>query len=134
MSLELSQLHRLLSTPSGSVPVGSLPDAVCARFGCRLGIVYLSSSSLKHILAKHPDVSLMDMLHLPNMVQKGLWIADRPNSACVLYQLPESESRFASALKVTGDGFEPYVSSFYRVKKSQFRTKRTRGEILQEHR
>lgn len=77
---------------------------------------------------------MFDMLHLPNMLQDGLWVADRPNAACVLYQVSGAEVRYGAALKVTADGFEPYISSFYRVKKSQFRTKAARGDVLQNHR
>lgn len=134
MALELSQLHRLLATPVGSIEAGKLPKPVAQHFGCDLGIAYLSSRSLKHILDEHKDIQLLDILHMPNMILNGLWVADRPNAACVVYSLPGSEIHYASGLKVVGGGFEPYMCSFYRIGTRQIAAKRRRGVILQEHR
>ena len=135
MALELSQLHRLLQNPVGSTVAGVLPASVAQHFGCTLGIAYLSSKSRKHIVTDHADIQLLDVLHMPDMISNGLWIADRPNSACVVYSPPDTTNlHYASGLKVVGGGFEPYMCSFYRIGTRQITAKRRRGLILQEQR
>jgi len=135
MPLELSQLHSVRQNSIGSVIAGYLPGVVAKHFGCHLGIAYLSRRSLEHILANHKDIQLLDILQMPEMIRSGLWIADKPNSACVIYTPPDRDGMFhyASGLKVTGGGFEPYMSSFYRIGRRQIDAKRRRGIILQEH-
>lgn len=134
MAFELYQLHLLMNNPEGTLAVGPLPNEVASHFGCRIGIAQLSHRSLHHILDDHSDIDLLTLLCMPEMIRKGLWIADRPNGACVVYQPPDQwELFYASGLKVVGDGFEPYMGSFYRIGKRQIAAKRKRGVVLREH-
>jgi hypothetical protein len=133
MAFELYQLHVLLATPLGAVNAGLVPFEVSEHFGCKQSFAYLSSDSLKHILKKHPETDLLDLLCMPDMVQSGLWIADRPNAACVIYKRPDTGLLYASGLKVAGEGYELYMGSFYRITERQIASKRGRGAVLREH-
>ena len=136
MALELSQLHFLKSSADrhASIEIGYMPPEVAIHFGCGLGIVYLSAYSLNHILDEHGDhLSMLDLLHLPYMIQHGLWVADRPNCACVLYQVPDSSSRYAGAMKVAAGGYEPYITTFHRARRRQTIAKMRRGHVLRNH-
>jgi len=135
MALELSQLYFLRSNrdPYASIEVGYLPQEVAAHFGCGLGIAYLSSRSLNHILDDHADINIVDLLHLPDLIQRGLWVADRANSACILYQPSGGFMRYASALKVAAGGFEPYITTFHRARERQTKAKLKRGRVLRNH-
>lgn len=120
MSLELSQLDNLRNNPKGSVNVCYLPPAVSLYLNCPLSIAYISSLSLNHILEKHPDIKLIDMLCLPWMIQYGIWLPDKEKSACVLYLNPDTGKRFKSAIKSAGDGYETYITTFHQCKTSQW--------------
>ena len=129
--LDLTQLEGLLEPPDKSVPVGYMPASPSAYLGCSLGIAYLSSTSLRHILKDHPDITLIDLLCLPMMVRDGLWVADRkPKNAVVVYDHPDTKKRYKVAIKVTADGFEPYVSTFHRFGDRQLEALLERGTIL----
>ncbi|TIR25112.1 MAG: hypothetical protein E5X34_10510 [Mesorhizobium sp.] len=130
MGLELSQLHNLLLTPLAAISIGHLPPAVSAYLKCPLGIAYLSSFSLTHILRKHPDVSMMDMLCLPAMIKSGLWVADKRGCACVFYVHPETAKQYKSAIKAAGGGYETYISTFHRCNDRQRQSIVSRGGIL----
>lgn len=130
MGLELSQLHNLLANRQAAIQIEYLPAPVAKYLGCPLGIAYLSSISLHHILKEHPDVQLLDMLCLPMMVKHGQWVADRPGSACVLYRHPETGLGYKSALKATAGGYETYLSTFHRCEGKQRKSILKRGELL----
>ena len=134
MPLELSQMYGLLQNPKGSVVAGRMPVAVARHFGCSLGIVYLSSRSLNHIIIEKRHCEIIDLLVLPEMLDRGIWIADRENAACVAFHPPDTFSTLFCAVKIVGGGFEPYLSSFYPGKSRQIEAKRQRGMVLQEHR
>lgn len=54
MGLELSQLYRVLNGPPKSAArIDYLPTVVADYLGSKMGAVYLSGDSLRHILAKH---------------------------------------------------------------------------------
>ncbi len=96
-----------------------------------MGIAYLSCKSLHHILTDHPDITMFDLLCLPEMIKRGLWIADRKKSACVIYKHSEGGLRYKSALKVVGDGYETYISTFHRVvDERQLKSIMKRGRVL----
>lgn len=135
MAFELYQLHVLLKAKDGNTAVAPIPSIVSAYLGCRQPMAYLSSSSIRHILEKHPDIDMYELLHMPDMIRFGLWLADdkNPNVALVIYQPADAAPRYISALKVTGDGFEPYMSSFYRLRDRDYRAKLRRGKVLREH-
>jgi len=130
VSLELSQLYRLQLNPIGTVQVAHLPEEVATYLGCPLGIAYLSSKSLLHILKDHPDIALMDLLCLPMMIREGTWIGDRRNSACVVYAHPETGRAYKSALKATAGGYETYISTFHKCGDRQRASLLKRGTIL----
>jgi hypothetical protein len=134
MTLELSQLYRLRDLTDGNTPVAPVPRAVADYLGCKLTMAYLSSKSLRHVLAGHPDLDLLELLHMPDMIQRGLWLSDheKPHMATVIYE-PLDAPRYMSALKVVGDGFEPYMCSFYRLRDRDLPRKLKRGNVLRPH-
>lgn len=135
MAFELFQLHVLKNTPNGNTPVGVIPSQVSTYLGCNQTMAYFSSVSIRHVLAKHPDLDMLELLHMPNMVERGLWMTDKNkrNMAVVIYQPPDTSPRYISALKVTGEGFEPYMCSFYRLRDRDYQAKLKRGTILRPH-
>ncbi|RNJ44346.1 hypothetical protein B5V01_30255 [Mesorhizobium erdmanii] len=130
--LDLTQLEGLLEPPDRTVAVGYMPASSAAHLGCSLGIAYLSSTSLRHILQDHPDITLIDLVCLTSMLHDGLWIADRPKHAVVVYNPPETDKRYKAAIKVTAGGFEPYVCTFHRFGDRQLESLLKRGRILWE--
>lgn len=130
MGLELSQLHNLRTTPLAAIPIGHLPAPVAVHIGCPLAIAYLSCQSLLHILKAHPDIELMEMLCLPEMVKNGLWVADGKRTAAVIYVHPETGRQYKSAIKAAGEGYETYLGTFHRIKRRQRETILRRGEVL----
>lgn len=130
MGLELSQLDNLRCRGRGAVQVADLPRAVAEYIGCQLGFAYISGESIRHILKKHPDVELVDMVCLPDMVRRGLWVEEPGRTACVLYDHPIRGLRFKAAIKAAGDGFETYIGTFHRVAPRQTRSVLRRGRVL----
>lgn len=95
-----------------------------------MGIAYLSCSSLHHILQKHPDIRMLDMLCLPQMIKHGKWIGDRAKEACVIYDHPETGTRYKSAIKAVGEGYETYLSTFHRLDERQHKSILKRGNVI----
>jgi hypothetical protein len=62
---------------------------------------------------------MMDMLCLPWMIQRGIWLPDKKNFASVLYKDPETGRRFKGAVKVVAE-YETYISTFHRCKSTQW--------------
>ncbi len=120
MSLELSQLDNLRNNPKGNVNVCHLPLPVSHYLGCPTSIAYISGVSLQHILEKHPDITLIDMLCLPWMIRDGIWLPNNGNSACVLYENRDNGKRFKGAIKSAGGGYETYITTFHQCKPSQW--------------
>jgi hypothetical protein len=134
MAFDFYQLHVLRDTANGNTPVAAIPREVSDYLGCKQTLAYFSSQSLRHALEEHSDLDLMEFLCMPDMVRHGLWITDRKvrNKAVVIYHVPEAR-RYISALKVTGEGFEPYMCSFYRLRDRDYRAKLRRGDVLRPH-
>ncbi|MER9941459.1 hypothetical protein NKJ70_05840 [Mesorhizobium sp. M0092] len=95
-----------------------------------MGIAYLSCASLRHILADHPDVKMLDMLCLPHMIKHGRWIGDRAKEACVVYDHPETSTRYKSAIKAVGEGYETYLTTFHRLNDRQLKSILKRGKEI----
>lgn len=130
MGLELSQLYNLRATPLAAISIGYLPNEVALHIKCPLAIAYLSSHSLNHILDAHPDVTMLDMLCLPEMVRHGLWIADGKKTAAVIYVHPETGVQYKGAIKSAGGGYESYICTFHRLKRRQRDSLLRRGPVL----
>jgi hypothetical protein len=130
MGLELSQVYNLLRNRDGTIHFEHLPVPVAEHLGSTLRIVYLSNRSLRHIFENHKDVTEFDILILPMMIRDGFWIGDKPKQACVFYKHPEHEKLYKAAVKVTLDGLEAYVSSFYRCSPKKITSALKRGVVL----
>ncbi|WP_368465714.1 hypothetical protein [Hoeflea sp. TYP-13] len=101
--------------------------------GAQLDLVYLSSASLEHILEKHGDVEMLDLLVLPKLLETGLWIGDRPNTCSIAFQHPDDGNRYISAIKSAADGYEHYITTFHRCGKRQTKSLLKRGPVLRKH-
>lgn len=132
MYFELQQMEALHIRGTGTIAIGHLPIKVAQHLGAPLQIAYISGESLRHILNIHPDISLIDMLCLPLMMQDGLWIADRKSAAVCVYTHPENGARYKAAIKSTASGFETYVSTFHRCAPRQLEGILKRGPILRD--
>ncbi|WP_319499297.1 hypothetical protein [uncultured Cohaesibacter sp.] len=133
MSLELSQLHKLKQTKGASIWIGKLPQEVQLHLGSKMDNIYLSQASLIHILTEHQDVNLFELLIIPEMLLKGLWIADRPNWCCISFQCTEEDRRYKAAIKAADNGYEHYLTTFHKTSKRQTKSILKRGPVLRKH-
>ena len=135
MPFDLFQLYTLKNSPDANTPVAAIPREVADYLGCKQSLAYFSSVSIRHVFKDHPDLDIFELLHMPDMIARGRWVSDRskPHYAVVIYFVPDSPLKYQSALKVTGDGFEPYMSSFYRTRDRDIRRVMRRGDVLREH-
>jgi hypothetical protein len=134
MAFDLYQLHVIRNLANGNTPVAAIPHEVSTYLGCNQAMAYLSSVSIRHVFEEHPDLDMLELLHMPDMIRNGLWLTDhkKRNMATVIYE-PPGAPRYMSALKVVGDGFEPYMCSFYRLRDKDVPRKLRRGTVLRPH-
>jgi hypothetical protein len=134
MGLELSQLHKLITGVNDPIEVGILPDRVMPIIGWKLPHVYLSKASCLHILQKHKDISLFDMLHIPFALERGMLVhqvhRDRTVAAC--YNDPETGKGYVAVLKPAEQSYEIWVCTYHRLKSKQEQQLRKHGLILKE--
>ncbi|MEC5290692.1 hypothetical protein VSX64_07395 [Aurantimonas sp. C2-6-R+9] len=130
MYLELQQMEALYIRGTGTIAIGHLPIKVAQHLGAPLQIAYLSGESVRHIIDLHPDISLIDMLCLPLMIQDGLWVADKISAAACVYRHPENGNQYKAAVKATAEGFETYISTFHRCADRQLQGILKRGPVL----
>jgi hypothetical protein len=137
MSLTLEDLEDLANENNDRDPirVGELPSHVAEVLNLKNHNVYLSRSSLLHIQDGHPDITHFDLLNLPFAIDRGLLVQEieRPHMIIALYLNAISEIRFTIALKISQNGTEIWVSSFYRTKARQTKSILRRGRLLQKH-
>jgi hypothetical protein len=135
MALTLEDLEDLANNYRDPVRVGEIPSQVAKALGLRNYNVYLSRSSLFHIQEAHPDIDHFALLNLPLAIELGLLIQEieRPHMIIVSYLNSVIEMRFVAALKISQNGTEIWVSSFYRAKSRQTKSILRRGRVLQNH-
>jgi hypothetical protein len=135
MALTLEDLIALQNGERDPVVVGQIPYDVAIKLSLRNHNIYLSGNSLEHILQDHSDISLIDLLHLPFAVSRGLLVREKAKQNVIVasYLDHETGRRFISALKIAQAGTEIWVSSFYRSKARQTKRLLSRGEILKTH-
>jgi hypothetical protein len=135
MPLEMGQLHNLLNGMSDPLHVGDLPFSVCKSIQWRLPHVYLSKSSVAHIVRKHPDMTVIDFLHLPFAITKGLLVQElkRPNCIAACYTNPDNEKQYVLAMKAAEKTCEIWVSTYHRLAHRQARSILRNGKILKRH-
>ena len=135
MALTLEDLMALQNGERDPVVVGQIPYDVAIKISLRNHNIYLSGNSLQHILHAHSDISMIDLLHLPFAVSRGLLVREKAKQNVIIasYLDRETGRRFISALKIAQAGTEIWVSSFYRSKIRQTKRVVARGEILKNH-
>ncbi len=135
MALTLEDLIALQNSERDPVVVGQIPYNVANKLGLRNHNIYLSRTSLEHILQVHADISMIDLLQLPFAVSRGLLVREKAKQNVIVasYLDRESGRRFFSALKIAQAGTEIWVSSFYRSKARQTKRLLSRGEVLKSH-
>jgi hypothetical protein len=133
MPLELSMLHRLVNKTENAILVGHLPQETWLHMAAVHGMIHFSSDSINHIRSKHPDIELIDMLIIPEMISNGLWIGDRKHNCCISYICPISGSRFIGAVKSADRGKEHFLTTFHKGGKRQTKSLLRRGPKLRNH-
>lgn len=135
MVLELSRLHNLLLGKSDPIQIGDLPSLVCDALKWRLPHVYLSRDTFKHVLRKHPDVTLVEFLHLPFAITKGLIVEQlkRPNSIAACYTNADDGNQYVVAMKSAEKTCEIWVCTYHRLAHRQARSLLKSGKILKRH-
>lgn len=133
MLWELGTLNNLLTSRNHAVLVGHLPEETYEHMHVKHNMIHFSNSSLMHILSKHKDIQLVDLLIIPRMLSDGLWIGDRNKSCCISYYSPEKRRHFIGAVKSAKDGSEHYFTTFHKAGKRQLKSKINRGKILRKN-
>jgi hypothetical protein len=135
MALTLEDLMALQNRERDPIVVGQIPFAVANKLGLRNHNIYLSGASLEHILHAHSDISMIDLLHLPFAVTRGLLVREKAKQNVIVasYLDQETGRRFFSAMKIAQAGTEIWISSFYRSKARQTKRLLSRGEVLKTH-
>lgn len=133
--MTLEDLIALQTGERDPIVVGQIPFEVASKLSLKNHNVYLSRGSLGHILVAHSDIALLDLLHLPLAVKRGLLVREnaKPNVIIVSYLDRESGRRFLAALKIAQEGTEIWLSSFYKSKIRQTKRVVARGTILKTH-
>lgn len=136
MSLELSQLHRLMIGHDQSIQICTLEDRVMKQTGWRLPYVYLHHKYCLKILNDHPDITEIELLRLPVAVMKGELILERNRCALdACYADPENGKSYIAIMKraVSSPDYDIWVSSFYRLEDRKLRKLRREGTIVRPH-
>lgn len=135
MSLTLSDLEDLRRKERDPIVVGELPNVIRLALGLRVPLVHLSNQSLKHIKARHPDITDFELLLIPFVVQKGLILQqqNRPKVILACYQQPASHRRFLAAMKVSDRGTEVWLDSFYRTRLRETARLLRKANVLKKH-
>jgi hypothetical protein len=135
MALTLEDLEDLTNNYRDPIRVGEFPIEVAKLLNLKNHNVYLSRNSLLHIQKTHPDIDHFTLLNLPFGIERGLLVQEKAKPHIVLSSFIESatNTRFISALKITQQGTEVWVSSFYRSSDRQTKSILQRGIILQNH-
>lgn len=123
-------LVELLAARRPEVEVGSMPFEVRKHFGCSRDTVFLTTDSIRHIVKKHGDhVALKELLLLPQVLAKGLWLADhRPTYSVITCEL--DGVRYKSVVKVTRDRKRSYATTFHRTARRQTKALIKKGKPL----
>ena len=114
--------------------VGTIPHEVKIYFRCSKDVVYLSSESAVHILERHGDhIGKSEFLKLPAILERGLWIADRPECCSVSFHDQDLGRRYIAAVKVTKDRSRSYLTTLHFGQVRQVRALMRRGPLLRKH-
>ena len=135
MSLTLSDIDDLRRKKHDPIVVGELPNIIRLALRLRVRLVHLSNQSLRHVTARHPDISDIDLLLLPFVIQHGLILQQQNKRNVILacYQQPMSHRRYLAAMKITDRGSEVWLDSYYRTRPRETARLLRRTEILKRH-
>lgn len=131
ISVTESDLIDLLNQKSLELEVGTIPYEAKGYLGCARDTVFLSNHSLRHIFENHGEhVSSRDLLLLPEVLTRGLWLSDQKRSNFVIVSCLVVETRFKAVVKTTLDRSRNYISTFHRTAKRQTKSLLKRGRVL----
>ena len=133
--IDIVTLRNLEAGTTDHILVGQVP-LLCSRLlGWTTNLVHLSRYSLDHIRKRHPDLSLEELLWLPQALSNGLIFRDKKDSRIVnvCFQPQDCLTRYRVVLKYVPSAAETYVSTMHRMRARQTRTMLRRGEIIYTH-
>jgi hypothetical protein len=135
MSLTLSDIDAVRRKTHNPIEVGELPNLIRLALRLRVPLVQLSTESLAHINARHPDISDFDLLLLPFVIRHGMILRERKKTNIILavYQEPMSHRRFVAAMKIADASCQVWLDSFYRIKPGQTRKLMRKTDMLKPH-
>ena len=131
---EISDLKALRMGSRGELQVGVFPFEARKHLQTSREPIFLSTTSMRHILDAHGDhVTLELLLMLPKVLQWGMWVADRPTAFAVIYTREEDGQKFKAAVKITNDRRRGYLSSFHKVAPRKAKSILKRGNLIRPH-
>lgn len=135
MSLTLSDIDDLRRNRHDPIVVAELPNIMRLALRLRVPLVHLSNQSLRHIQARHPDITDLDLLLIPFVVRHGLILQMKNKRSIILacYQQPMSHRRYLAAMKVSSKGAEVWLDSFYRTRPRETARLMRKAEVLKRH-
>jgi hypothetical protein len=85
----------------------------------------MSKETLAHIARKHPDITDLDLPHIPHVIECGTLMQERAKPHIILSHCKDKESHrhYVTVMKIVA-GYELWLSSFYRLRARQIRTPR----------
>ena len=131
MGLTLQDIHDCRVGYRNPIVVGELPESIRRRLKLRIPTVHLSRESLAHINQKHPDITDLDLPHIPHVIECGTLMQERAKPNIILSHCKDEESHrhYVTVMKIVA-GYELWLSSFYRVRDRQIEIFRKRHIIL----
>ena len=134
MSLDLDDIAQLLAGSIAVMPVGRLIKQARGHMSNEATAILLSSQTVRHILSSHGDhLSPSDLVVIPQVIQQGLWLADRDRACRISYQEHDTGRHFVLAIKATATRRELFVATFHRSNRKQFERLLRRGNVLRPH-
>ena len=132
ITVSKTSLVQLLGGNRPEVEIGSLPLEVRKHVGCSKDTVFLTTESARHIIGKHGNhVTLDELILLPLLLERGLWLSDRNKTHTVVCN-QIGPTRFKAVVKVTVDRTRTYVVTMHRMAPRQTKSLLKRGSVLRE--
>lgn len=134
MALDLDDIAQLLAGSIDAMPVGRLIRQARDHMSHDASAIQLSSHSARHILTSHGDhLAPADLMMIPAVIQRGLWLADRERACRISFNSPGCGQHFVLAIKATVSRRELFVATFHRSNQNQYERLIRRGSILRPH-
>ena len=99
----------------GNYPAAVLTDNEMKLLGTKSQTVKLSSTTLKAHKEKHPEVTIEDYQHIPEIIEKGNIYQQDDNKLTYLLEMQKGDYLYRTAIKTTIDKKENYLLTLFKT-------------------